>query len=59
MGVSGEHAVVGPDGESFELDELFVADGSIAPTSLGVNPQETIMAMATRIAWKLRDRPLA
>jgi choline dehydrogenase-like flavoprotein len=27
------------------------------PTSLGVNPQETIMAMATRIAWKLRERP--
>ena len=59
MGVSGEHAVVGPDGESFELEELFVADGSIAPTSLGVNPQETIMAMATRVAWKLRERPLA
>jgi choline dehydrogenase-like flavoprotein len=59
MGVSAEHAVVGPSGESFELEELFVADGSIAPTSLGVNPQETIMAMATRIAWGLRERPLA
>jgi choline dehydrogenase-like flavoprotein len=56
MGVSAEHAVVGPDGEAFELDELYVADGSIMPTSLGVNPQETIMAMATRIAWKLREK---
>jgi choline dehydrogenase-like flavoprotein len=58
MGISPEHAVVGPDGEVFELDELYVADGSIIPTSLGVNPQETIMAMATRVAFKLRDRPL-
>lgn len=56
MGTSPEHAVVGHDGESFELAELYVADGSILPTSLGVNPQETIMAMATRIAWKLRER---
>jgi choline dehydrogenase-like flavoprotein len=58
MGVSAEHSVVGPDGESWELDDLFVADGSLIPTSLGVNPQETIMAMATRVAWILRDRPL-
>jgi len=58
MGISPEHAVVAPDGQTWELEELFVADGSIMPTSLGVNPQETIMAMATRIAWKLRDRPL-
>jgi choline dehydrogenase-like flavoprotein len=57
MGTSPEHAVVDPDGRCWELDELFVADGSVMPTSLGVNPQETIMAMATRIAWKLRERP--
>jgi choline dehydrogenase-like flavoprotein len=58
MGVSAEHAVVDASGECFELEELFVADGSVMPTSLGVNPQETIMAMATRIAWGLRERPL-
>jgi choline dehydrogenase-like flavoprotein len=57
MGVSPEHSVVDPDGACWELAELFVADGSVVPTSLGVNPQETIMAMATRIAWKLRERP--
>jgi choline dehydrogenase-like flavoprotein len=43
-------------GESFEAPGLFVADGSILPTSIGVNSQVPIMAMATRIAWGLRDR---
>ncbi len=56
MGVSAEHAVVDPSGECWELENLFVADGSVMPTSLGVNPQETIMAMATRIAFGLRER---
>jgi choline dehydrogenase-like flavoprotein len=58
MGISPEHSVVSPDGETWDLRELFVVDGSILPTSLGVNPQVSIMAMATRLAWKLRDRPL-
>jgi choline dehydrogenase-like flavoprotein len=55
MGVSAEHSVVGPSGESWDLENLFVADGSVMPTSLGVNPQETVMAMATRIAWGIRE----
>ena len=32
-----------------------IADGSVVPTSLGVNPQLTIMAMALRIARHLAD----
>jgi choline dehydrogenase-like flavoprotein len=32
---------------------VYVADGSIVPSALGVNPQETIMALATRLAWGL------
>ena len=58
MGASAHHSVVDPDGQAWDLRELYVADGSILPTSLGVNPQLSIMAMATRIAWKLRERPL-
>jgi choline dehydrogenase-like flavoprotein len=57
MGVTAEHSVVDPHGQTWDLEELFIADGSVIPTSLGVNPQETIMAMATRIAWKLREQP--
>lgn len=48
--------VVDQEGECFELPGLFVADGSILPTSIGVNSQEPIMAMATRLAWRLAER---
>jgi hypothetical protein len=48
--------VVDQDGECFELPGLFVADGSVLPTSIGVNSQVPIMSMATRIAWRLADR---
>jgi len=35
---------------------LFVCDGSILPTALGVNPQETIMALATVFAGRIAAR---
>ncbi len=37
-------------GESFEVRNLFVADASLIPTSLGVNPQITIMALSNYVA---------
>ena len=48
--------VVDQRGECFELPGLFVADGSVLPTSIGVNSQVPIMAMATRIAWAIEER---
>ena len=55
MGTSESTSVVDEAGKVWGVEGLYAADGSIVPTSLGVNPQLTIMAMATRIAWKMRD----
>jgi choline dehydrogenase-like flavoprotein len=55
MGASADASVVDDAGAVWGLRNLFVADGSVVPTSLGVNPQLTIMAMATRIAERMRD----
>ncbi len=57
MGKTREHSVVDTYGKVWDTRELYVADGSIVPTSLGVNPQLTIMTLATRIAWHLRETP--
>jgi choline dehydrogenase-like flavoprotein len=55
MGVTPETSVVGPDGQSWDVRGLYVADGSIFPTSLGVNPQLAVMAMAARIAHRIAE----
>jgi len=57
MGTSPNNSVVDPWGQSWEVRDLFIADGSTVPTSLGVNPQLTIMTMSTRTAHYLRDLP--
>jgi choline dehydrogenase-like flavoprotein len=49
MGADPEHAVTDPYGRFYGLDNVFIADGSIFPTSLGVNPMLTIMAAAMKI----------
>ena len=60
MGTARMHAdmklgVVKPDGETHEVKNLIVADASLFPTSLGVNPQLTTMAMATVIGRSMVD----
>ncbi len=55
MGVSPEHSVVDSHGKVWDTRGLYVADGSVVPTSLGVNPQLAIMTLATRIAWRMRE----
>lgn len=56
MGTDPHRSCVGPDGEAHDVEGLFVADGSVIPSSLGVNPQMTIMALALRTAEALDER---
>lgn len=56
MGGDPRTAVVGVDGRHHQLGNLTVLDGSVFPTSLGVNPQETIYALAARNAMLLAER---
>lgn len=50
MGVNPKTSVVSESGETHDVKNLFVADGSIVPTSVAVNPQITIMSLATKVA---------
>jgi len=50
MAADSSEGVVDSSGEVHGIRNLFIADGSIFPSSLGVNPQEAIMAFATRTA---------
>lgn len=51
-----EHGVVDGDLRLHGAQGVYVADGSVVPSSLGVNPQLTIMALATRLAHGLLGR---
>jgi choline dehydrogenase-like flavoprotein len=53
MADSADNGVVNQRHEVFGTPGLYVCDGSVIPTSLGVNPQLTIMAFATRLAGLL------
>lgn len=53
IGRRSDEAGVMPNGERFGVRGLYVCDGSILPTAPGVNPQETIYALATVIAERM------
>lgn len=56
MGGNPARGALNPTGESFEVRNLFVADGSALPTALGINPMLTIMGVAHHISQHIKAR---
>ncbi len=56
MDADSSRGVVGIDGSVHGVDGLYVADGGLLPSSIGVNPMMTIIAMASRVARQLPER---
>jgi cholesterol oxidase len=50
MGIDASKGVVDHKGQVFGYKNLYIADGSIVPTAVGINPSKTIGALAERIA---------
>jgi len=50
MGTNPSSSVVGPNNECHDVPGLYIVDGASVPSSVGVNPMVTIMALATRAA---------
>jgi choline dehydrogenase-like flavoprotein len=59
LGTRPQVSVVGPDFRHHTVDRLYVADASVFPTNLGVNPQISIMAMAQCCAHGIAKRSSA
>jgi choline dehydrogenase-like flavoprotein len=56
LGDDPKKSVVNSQGEHHHLDNLMVIDASLFPTSLGVNPQLTIYALAAKLSEALANR---
>ncbi len=56
MGTDPRTSGATPDGERHGVRGLYISDGSLLPTALGVNPQETIMAVASVLADRIASR---
>ena len=56
MGEDLDRCVVDSQGKYHYLDNLYVIDGSIFPTSIGANPQLSIYGMACRLATGLAEK---
>jgi choline dehydrogenase-like flavoprotein len=52
-----DRGVVDSDLKLHDAENVYVSDGSAVPSSIGVNPQITIMALATRLAYRLLGKP--
>jgi len=56
MGTLRHTSATTPDGERHGVRGVYITDGSVLPTALGVNPQQTIMAVASVLAERVAQR---
>ena len=56
MGADPAKSVVGPNGRCHDLDNVYVPDASLFPSSLLVNPQITVYTMASYISDQILAR---
>ena len=56
MGGKSSMAAFDPEGESYEVKNLFIADASALPSAPGVNPMISIMGLAHRNAQIIKSR---
>jgi choline dehydrogenase-like flavoprotein len=56
MDAHPKRGVVDPDGQMWDAPGLYLADASIMPSTIGVNPQVTIMALARLVSMRLAER---
>ncbi len=55
MGKAPSESVVNADGRSWDIPNLWICDGSLFPTTGGVNPSLTRQALACRMGDRIRD----
>ena len=54
MGSDPKIAVCDPNGKMYGTESIYISDASLFPTSVKVNPYETIMLLAKHIAENLK-----
>ncbi|OHC69613.1 MAG: GMC family oxidoreductase [Rhodocyclales bacterium RIFCSPLOWO2_02_FULL_63_24] len=63
MGTDADRSVVDPRGRHHQLGNVTVADGSLFPTSIGANPQQSVYGIVARnasaLAQSITGRPAA
>src|SRR5256712_4146860 len=55
-GTNPKTSAAKPTGESHDVRNLWIGDGSLLPTAPGVNTMSSIMALAARTSGFIRDR---